>query len=309
MLLLLFASTGFAGAAAEDAMPNGHAVIRGPAGDSEIVITTTARVAGAIHSLTWDGKEFIDSFDHGRQLQSAANFDCGTQFTSETFNPTEAGSRRDGAGESSSSRLLHMVTAGDALQTTSQMAFWLAPGETSAGNPAKNTQVLSNHLLTKRVRIGYEDMPHVIEYDVTFSVPIGENHTYAHLRDRRRFGDGPAVAPRIAREVHRRSRDTTDSSLIRFPGAKERPWFGRTEPGAQGAGSLRPHSRHAGHDAGADRAPSFADGEARAGFNGDRLLQADFDLDRVARETHLRVAEQPGLARHVRGAEVKLRSK
>lgn len=180
-LLLLFAGTGFAGEAAEDAQPNGHAVIRGPAGDSEIVITTTSRVAGAIHSLTRDGKEIIDSVDHGRQLQSAAHFDCGTQFTSETFNPTEAGSRRDGAGESSSSRLLHMVTAGDALQTTTQMAFWLAPGETSAGNPAKNTQVLSNRLLTKRVLIGYEDLPHVIEYNVTFSIPLGENHTYAQF--------------------------------------------------------------------------------------------------------------------------------
>src|SRR5687768_5976005 len=49
-----------------------QAVIRAPAGQSEIVITTTPRVAGAIHSLTWNGKEFIDSFDHGRQLQSAA---------------------------------------------------------------------------------------------------------------------------------------------------------------------------------------------------------------------------------------------
>ena len=50
----------------------GHAVIRAPAHGSEIVITTTPRLAGAIHSLTWNGKEFIDSFDHGRQMQSAA---------------------------------------------------------------------------------------------------------------------------------------------------------------------------------------------------------------------------------------------
>ena len=82
---------------------NGNTVIRRSAGESEIVITTRPRVAGAIHSLTWNGKEFIDSFDHGRQLQSAANFDCGGRFTPETFNPTEAGSRRNGAGATSSS--------------------------------------------------------------------------------------------------------------------------------------------------------------------------------------------------------------
>ena len=135
--------------------PNGHAVIRGPAGGSEIVITTTPRVSGAIHSLTWNGKEFIDSIDHGRQLQSAANFDLGTRFTGETFNPTEAGSRRNGAGESSSSRLLHLVTTQNSLQTTSRMAFWLAPGETSAGNSAKNKQILSN--TTVRLRILKKD--------------------------------------------------------------------------------------------------------------------------------------------------------
>lgn len=161
--------------------PQGNAVIRGALGQSEIVITTTPRVAGAIHSLTWNGKEFIDSFDHGRQLQSAANFDAGSPFTSETFNPTEAGSRKDGVGESSSSRLLHMTVVEGALQTTTQMAFWLAPGERSSGHLAKNQGFLSNHLLTKRVRIGYQDLPNVIQYDVTFSVPLGERHNYAQF--------------------------------------------------------------------------------------------------------------------------------
>ena len=47
---------------------NGNATIRGKVGDDELVITTTSRLAGAIHSLTWKGKEFIDSVDHGRQL-------------------------------------------------------------------------------------------------------------------------------------------------------------------------------------------------------------------------------------------------
>lgn len=159
----------------------GDASIRAKFGDSEIVITTTDRLAGAIHSLTWDGKEFINSHDHGRQLQSAANFDAGSRFTGETFNPTEAGSRRDGAGLRSTSRLLHLVATGNSLQTTNQMAYWLAPGDKSSGHPAKNTALLSNHLLTKRVTIGYRDLPNVIQYDVTFGVPIGEAHTYAQF--------------------------------------------------------------------------------------------------------------------------------
>ncbi len=160
-------------------LPSGNATIRAAAGPSEIVITTTSRLAGAIHSLTWNGREFINSADHGRQLQSASNLNCGTPITGETFNPTEAGSRPDGAGGQSTSRLLHWRVGKDSLQTLSQMAFWLAPGEKSGPNPAKNTTLLSDHLLTKRVHIGYRNLSHVISYDVTFSLPMGERHTQA----------------------------------------------------------------------------------------------------------------------------------
>ena len=65
------------------AAPTGDATIRAKAGPSDIVITTTNRVAGAIHSLTWNGKEFVDSADHGRQIQSASNFDGGKTFIPE----------------------------------------------------------------------------------------------------------------------------------------------------------------------------------------------------------------------------------
>ncbi len=166
---------------ATDVLPAGDAVIRSPYAGTDIVITTTPRLAGAIHSLTWNGREFIDSTDHGRQLQSASNFDAGSAFTGETFNPTEAGSRSDGAGPVSSSRLLHLIADRQTLQTTSQMAFWLRPGELSAGHPAKNTTVLSNHLLTKRVTIGYQGFPNVIQYDVTFGLPANESHKYAQF--------------------------------------------------------------------------------------------------------------------------------
>jgi len=169
------------GAGSNPPAPGGDAVIRGKAGPSEIVITTTRRVAGAIHSLTWGGVEFLDSADHGRQLQSASNLDCGERFIPEVFNPTEAGSAADGAGPTSSSRLLCLRAEGDTLETTTRMAFWLAPGGTSAGHPAYNRTPLSDHLLTKRVRIGYKDLPHAIAYDVTFTLPAAEHHTLAQF--------------------------------------------------------------------------------------------------------------------------------
>ncbi|MGE0610608.1 MAG: hypothetical protein AB7O62_26195 [Pirellulales bacterium] len=167
-------------APAEEAV-RGDAVIRRAAGQSEIVITTTSRLAGAIHSLTWGGKEFIDSADHGRQLQSAANFDAGGPFIPEVFNPTEAGSMRDGDGKASSSKLLFLQAADSQLRTKSQMAFWLAPGEKSAGQLARNEAVLSDHGLAKRVKIGHGPLDQVLEYDVTFTMPAAERHTYAQF--------------------------------------------------------------------------------------------------------------------------------
>lgn len=164
-------------------LPSGNATIRKKLGSSEIVITTTDRLAGAIHSLKWDGKEFINSHDHGRQLQSAASFDCasGKEFWAECFNPTEAGSRADGIGNKSSSKLLSLQAERAELRTTNQMAFWLAPGEKSSGRPALNDNVLSQHLLSKYVRIGYKKLPNVIDYEVKFTVPKGERHTYAQF--------------------------------------------------------------------------------------------------------------------------------
>jgi len=163
--------------------PSGRSSIRGKAGSSEIVITTTDRLAGAIHSLKWGDKEFIDSHDHGRQLQSAASFDfaSGNKFWAECFNPTEAGSRADGKGNKSSSKLLRLSVEGGELRTTNQMAFWLAPGEKSFDRPGLNDKVLSEHLVSKRVRIGYKKLANVIEYEVTFTVPKGERHNYAQF--------------------------------------------------------------------------------------------------------------------------------
>ena len=159
----------------------GDSVIRAKAGPSDIVITTTQRLSGAIHSLKWNGKEFIDSHDHGRQLQSASNFDLGKKFIPEVFNPTEAGALADATGQQSSSKLLRLQAKGNELRTTIQMAFWLKPGEKSLGNLAYNDKILSNHRLSKTVRIGYKTLAHAIEYEVTFTVPKGEHHTVAQF--------------------------------------------------------------------------------------------------------------------------------
>jgi hypothetical protein len=213
---------------------SGDAVIRAPAGGSEIVITTTSRVAGAIDSLTWDGREFIDSHDHGRQMQSASNLDHDGSFFNECFNPTEAGSLHDAAGPTSTSRLLWISASGSNLATVSQMAFWLRPGETSGGHPAVNTTALSNHLLQKQVRIGLPGLPHVIRHAVTFTLPADERHTQAT------FETLTAYMPADFRSFHGLRQDGQLVPLPDGQGEQSLPVVASTADGRHAMGAWSP---------------------------------------------------------------------
>lgn len=148
-----------------------------------LTITTTSRLAGAVHSIRWRDKEFIDSADHGRQLQSACSFDAMSDepFWAERYNPTEAGSRHDGAGDRSTSRLLGIEATEKVLRTSTQMAFWLRPRERSEGRLALNETSLSDHLLHKRIELGAHGDPHIIRVDNTFEWPQNQSHRYGQF--------------------------------------------------------------------------------------------------------------------------------
>ncbi|WP_254508548.1 hypothetical protein [Anatilimnocola floriformis] len=225
--------------------PNGNASIQNRSGSSEISITTTERLAGAIHSLTWDGKEFIDSHDHGRQLQSAASFDCALakEYWAECFNPTEAGSRADGVGETSSSKLVQITAAGPELLTTTRMAFWLAPGERSFDRPALNDQVVSEHLVSKRVRIGYKKLDNVIDYEVTFTVPKNERHNYAQFEALTGY-----MPPEFNQFWKFRPTSGTLEELDDGPGEQEFPVVFATENGSHAMGIFSPAQPSRGYE-------------------------------------------------------------
>lgn len=225
--------------------PTGDAVIRGNFGQSEIVITTTDRLAGAIHSLRWGGKEFIDSHDHGRQLQSAASFDCASPnaFWAECFNPTEAGSRADGTGGKSSSKLLRLSAKENELVATTQMAFWLAPHEKSSGRPALNDTVLSNHQLSKRVQVGHNALKNVIEYEVTFHVPAGERHNYAQFEALTGYMPSEFETFWTFRPNSRKLEKLSDG-----PGEQEFPVVFSTADGAHAMGVFSPDQPSSGFD-------------------------------------------------------------
>lgn len=158
----------------------GDTYISDIAGPSKIEIRGCARFAGAICSLRWNGREFVDNWDHGRQIQSAAQFyfapDDGIDHP-ETYNPTEAGTHADGQGNTSSSKLLAInISSSNVLETKTQMAFYLAPGDQNQhGEPVLNTTILSNYQLLKKVTIGEPGIAHAIPYRSMFKIPTNES--------------------------------------------------------------------------------------------------------------------------------------
>lgn len=146
---------------------NGNAQISGMFDGSPIVIKTADRIAGAVDSLIWKGKEFNSGIDHGRSFQYA-------WFRSACDNPTEAGSANDARGPTSSSILQSITASGNKLTTVTNPAFWNQPGEKDPGQcptGATNTTIVSNDVLKKTVTIGYGNLPNVIEFlaDITFA--------------------------------------------------------------------------------------------------------------------------------------------
>lgn len=94
--------------------------------------------AGALSSLKFRGKEYVDDLDHGRQIQSA------WAIGGESFNPTEAGSSVDGFTPApSSSQVIDYSINANKVYTKTRMAFWLPV----------NNKVLSDSYLIKRVTV------------------------------------------------------------------------------------------------------------------------------------------------------------
>jgi hypothetical protein len=149
--------------------------------NSPLVLHASQRTAGAIDSIKFRGREFVNAYDHGREWQSAVSYDG----FGECLNPTEAGSMKDDKGPDTSSQLLDANVKDSTLTTTVRMAYWLAPdqaypnacGEHKDVHVAQNKVVVSDDTLLKRVTVGYHELTNVIEYLVTLNV--GEPHESA----------------------------------------------------------------------------------------------------------------------------------
>ena len=146
---------------------------------NNITITASRKFGGAISSVKVNGMngiEFIDSYDHGRELQSALNasIEPSAIFISEIYNPTEAGSSSDARNSTSTSKIINISTNNNTLTNKTQMAYWLRPREKSFGNLALNKSPLSNNFLSKNVSFN-SNINNVVDYTVRFTVPSNQN--------------------------------------------------------------------------------------------------------------------------------------
>lgn len=157
--------------------PDGYArEIVGTVDGDEVRLRVSAQFGGAVESLTWRGKEFLNTYDHGRQISYAWQMDGH----GECLNPTEPGSASDLFKPTSTSRLVSACSsAPNRLTTVAEPAYWLAPGEggfcDGGAKTAVNETLLSDNLLTKTIEIGYRGIDNVIAFDATIHLP--RDHT------------------------------------------------------------------------------------------------------------------------------------
>ena len=137
--------------------------------NNAIYISGSDRTAIAIDSLVWNNIEFINSWDHGRELQQAVTTNDG-----ECYNPTEAGSGNgDGITATSSSAVLSVACNETTLTTSVLPAYWMVPGSSESGcGAAINQDKVSNWTMSKSVSIGYDGIDNVVHFVNDVYVPI-----------------------------------------------------------------------------------------------------------------------------------------
>jgi alpha-tubulin suppressor-like RCC1 family protein len=145
----------------------------------QISVSTSNQFGGAVSSIKWNGKEYINNYDHGRQLQ--VNLQFFNHYC--CYNPYEAGSFDDGQGPTSTSKVLSLTASGNRLEATTQMAWnfrqfnYNPVAADACGDPAlwlpvtPYTSPLSNYRIHKSITIGFAGIPNVIEYLVDQFVP------------------------------------------------------------------------------------------------------------------------------------------
>jgi alpha-tubulin suppressor-like RCC1 family protein len=169
----------FAAAPIGQAQVSGDSTISAPVFGLPLTIKTSSQYGSGIFSVTWGGKEFVNNYDHGRQIST--NMSAFNR--NECYNPYETGTKEDGQGPTSSSKVLSLSASGNSMQSNTQMSWYLSSRDPrdgygdACGNPAEflpcppYTGPLSDYQLHKVVTIGFAGISNVIEYTSDLFIP------------------------------------------------------------------------------------------------------------------------------------------
>jgi len=122
---------------------------------AETVIKFGSTYGAAEYSLIWKGFEFVDSLDHGREIQTAYQLNG----LGESYNPTEAGASADPTG-STKTVILSAAANGKVFTSSVHPAFW-APYQ---------GQVTSPDTMSKTVTIDWNGIVNCVRHDVAVTM-------------------------------------------------------------------------------------------------------------------------------------------
>ena len=139
---------------------------------SEVTIVSNLAAGGAISELWWNGKQFINNYDYGRQIQIAFN----QTLPGETDNPTEGGDKWGcpgvrPAGWAHGSIVLSYSVEQQKLTTLTSPLQW-SP-ENFGGGRDKPVRWLGT--IGKTVELDFAGMAHAIKWTTSITFPGGAN--------------------------------------------------------------------------------------------------------------------------------------
>jgi hypothetical protein len=156
---------------------SGPAVGDAEFGNNTIAVKTSAGFGGAISSLVYGGQEFVNTSDHGRELQMAMFLDN----YGECLNPTEAGNYLDPAGYSSTRILSTSVGPGTFFSHVNPAYYVLKGQPAGSTNPCSTGLMSSNpsaDQFKKWVTVGAGGNPNVIEYKAYYALSQSRSVVY-----------------------------------------------------------------------------------------------------------------------------------
>eukprot|EP01084_Bolivina_argentea_P178830 309089_1 len=135
---------------------------------THLYVSASNRMAGAIDSIVFKNIEYVNAWNHGRNLQISISINNNGP----CFNPNEAGSQNDNQTNQSTSILKNISSNNNTLITSNVPAFWLSTGDECAINKVN----ISMFDIEKNVKInfGYQGM-WWITYKFNVTVPMDIN--------------------------------------------------------------------------------------------------------------------------------------